>query len=96
METETQVGVGILLLIVTFTIIGVLDKEPTHACYEDETKSYCDHLSSTERTCYPYDFTTKGKKLCSGIWKEIPFIETIKQDKSTNLNRIHCNNKECR
>ncbi len=72
MATAKETIIG---LIATFIVIGILSQPPTHACFEDETKAYCDHLSSTGRTCYPEPDTTKGKKLCSGIWKEIPKSE---------------------
>ena len=84
----------ILVMIVGFTTIIVTDDygivlEPTHYCEDRELKMYCDHLSSTNITCYPSKLP-KGYKRCSSLWQEIP---VIKEDFGSSL--IQCDNKGC-
>jgi len=93
METGTKVSIGALIaLIATFLLVGPTDNEPNFACLEDEKKAYCDRLSGSERTCYPYEGSRIGSKLCSGTWIEIPSIVIVETIIS---NRVHCNNKGC-
>ena len=80
MELENLDGKKIAIVMLTIALavsMGFnISPDSTHFCRELEIGKKCDHLSSTEKTCYPYDFTTKGKKYCSSGWellvKELP------------------------
>ena len=74
MENKILTGIVALLLILqTYQLVG--DREPTHYSDSLQEKRYCDRLSSTEKTCYPYPEITIGKRYSSDGWKEIPFIK---------------------
>ena len=46
-------------------------QEDTHFCRDLEIGKYCDHLSGTEKTCYPLPDSRVGSKYCSSAWEEI-------------------------
>lgn len=74
MENKILTGIVALLVILQgYDLVGDID--PTHYSESLQEKRYCDRLSSTENTCYPYPEITIGKKYSSDGWKEIPFME---------------------
>ena len=75
METENKVITGILLTILTFTLIGDLSLEPTHYCINKEFKAYCYDLSDSKVTCYTQPEKTGGKQCRGGQWEVIPVEE---------------------
>ncbi len=97
METQTRVNIGfgaVIALIAGFVLIGNI--EPTHYCESRELKMFC--ARTTAKYCYPVLETRLGSKKCEEGWKEIPFIEEVKEIIQTSVgsNRLHCNNKECK
>ena len=75
MKTQTKINAAIIIaMIAGFAIVTVSDQDPTHYSESLKEKRYCDRLSSTEKTCYPYSNTTLGKKYSPDGWKEIPIF----------------------
>ena len=62
-------AIGLLSFALLISLGFNISPDDTHFCRDLEIGKKCDHLSSTEKTCYPYDFTTKGKKYCSSGWE---------------------------
>ncbi len=93
METQTRVNIGfgaVIALIASFVLIGNI--EPTHYCESRELKMFC--ARTTAKYCYPVLETRLGSKKCEEGWKEIPFIEEVKEIGSGKAT-YHCNNKGC-
>ena len=62
--------------------------DDTHFCRELEISKYCNRLSSTEKTCYPYPETTVGKKYCATGWEVL-----LKEEQK--INEVIQGRKEC-
>ncbi len=96
METKLKVLsiTAILLLIASFTQTGDIDLEPNYACEIKELKAYCYDVSSSGITCYTQPDRTGGKQCRGGMWKEIPVIETTR-NQPASANRLHCDSRSC-
>ena len=70
MNKTIPVGVAITLALLISLGFNILP-EDTHFCQELEIGKFCDHLSSTEKTCYPFSSNNTGKKYCSSGWDSI-------------------------
>ncbi len=95
MENKILTGIVALLVILQgYDLVGDID--PTHYSESLQEKRYCDRLSSTENTCYPYPETTMGKKFSSDGWKEIPlFQKPISIQVSESGEKYICSSNGC-
>ncbi len=90
------------MLSLTFTILlGLgynLSQEDTHFCRDLEVGKYCDHLSGTEKTCYPLSDSRVGSKYCSSTWEEIGIsVDTpIPLSKTTGIVQYECSVEGCK
>lgn len=94
MENQTIVNIGLvslLVLILTFQIVGDINLEPTHYCEDKQIKAFCYTLSSTNKTCYT-QINNGGAKLCYSLWKPIPIDSYIN---NPELVKWSCNNINC-
>ena len=89
-------AIGTLTLAI-LVLAGIeVSPDDTHFCRDLAVSKNCDHLSSTGKTCYPYNFTTQGKKLCSSGWEEILRVQPkVEQELVANQLKYLCNQKEC-
>jgi len=84
-------AIGTLTIMLLISLGINVDINDTHICRSMNLTKYCDRLSSTGNTCYPFPETRLGSKYCSEGWEEInKEIENIKV-----TGKIHCNNKGC-
>jgi len=98
METKDKAYIGVILaMLVGFTTVGILTREPTHYCEVKQIKAYCDSLSSTNVTCYTLPGKQGGKSCTGGVWKQIPVLvpEIVPNTVMTQPNKYLCNKDGC-
>ena len=77
-EKKDLIGMSAITILLITTLLGLVPAaQDTHICIEGNITMPCDHLSPTDRTCYPAEDTTIGKKLCAGVWKPIDRSDVI-------------------
>lgn len=77
MEPRDYIQIAtILAMVAGFTVVGVMDKDPTHYCEDRQIKAYCYDLSSTNKTCYTMPAKTSGKRCTTG-WQKIPLYSGL-------------------
>lgn len=89
-------AIGTLTLALLISLGFNVVPDATHFCRDLEIGKYCDHLSSTEKTCYPYDFTTRGKKYCSTGWEVLLKEEQKIEETTERSNQYCCSFKGCK
>ena len=97
MENQTKVNIALIItMIAGFTVVGVINIEPTHYCESKQIKAYCTSVSPSGITCYTLPAKTGGKQ-CSEGWKEIPQIPIeIPLSGIGNSQRIVCDKEGCK
>lgn len=94
-ETKDYIfGTITLALLLTLGISATDAEIATHYCNLTGVVMECDHLSSTGYTCYPYNYTNVGKKLCRSGWLG---INRIAYDNSVQKSLLSdfCENGVC-
>jgi len=88
-----NIAIGTLTMFLLVSLGFNVSPNDNYVCRSLDMTKYCDHLSSTENTCYPFDYTTKGKKYCESGWESIiqEEIVTINNKQKNYL----CDNKKC-
>lgn len=69
-------------LTIAMLILGgiVVAPDDTHVCRDLEIAKKCDRLSSTGKTCYPYELTNVGKKYCKSGWEELTTEQIVSEE----------------